>query len=113
MAFLVSYSGSLSDHTTNRAIYLDDKFYKLIFRKCCKESAQFAVLREIAMLRYKSPTIMLEKDRIEHLIQELEHLEHANCKHDQIPQLRNVCLQAIETSNNLTISADMHRELIF
>ena len=72
MAFLVSYSQTLSDHATNRAIYLDDKFYKLIFRKCRKESARFTVLGEIALLRYKSPKIMLGNDRIEHLIQELE-----------------------------------------
>src|SRR5688572_11162529 len=59
MAFLVCYSSSLDDHTRNTAIYLDQAFYELIFAHCASDPGRYAVLRKIALLRYKSPTIMI------------------------------------------------------
>ena len=111
MAFLVCYSNQLADHTRDRAIYLDQGFYGMIFGNCRLESSGFRVLRQIALLRYKSPTILLSPDQLARLISELEALESTGPKHPQTPKLKAVCRDAIGNDTNLTISGDMHPEL--
>jgi hypothetical protein len=61
MAFLVCYSKSASgdDHPGDRAIYLDQRFYELIYTSCRTEHGLYSVLREIASLKYKSPTLVI------------------------------------------------------
>ena len=49
MAFLVCYSRyPPDDHTRDRAIYLDQRFYESIFEHCRSEGGPYTVLREIA-----------------------------------------------------------------
>jgi len=111
MAFLVCYSNAIDDHVREKAIYLDQKFYRLIFRNCRKESSGYIVLRQISLLRYKSPTILVAVDQLIVLISELEALEDAKCRHRQIQELESVCQNAVNNETNLTISGDMYPEL--
>lgn len=72
MAILVCYFRSLpGNHTRDKAIYLDQRFYESIFRHCRSDGGPYTVLREIAMLRYKSPTLVVTAGRVETLDQEL------------------------------------------
>ena len=111
MAFLVCYSSSLDDHTRNTAIYLDQAFYELIFAHCASDPGRYAVLRKIALLRYKSPTIMIGEDRLELLARELAMLAASGVSHPQIAELSHVCARAQADGCGLTISGDMYPEL--
>ncbi|TWU11764.1 hypothetical protein CA54_05730 [Symmachiella macrocystis] len=111
MAFVVCYSKSLSDHVKNGAIYLDQRFYELIFRYCRSEGSGFTVLRQVALLRYKSPTILLSTKQIPCLVDELERLEQANHTHPQILGLKDVSKTAMQTGYALSVSGDMYPEL--
>ena len=111
MAFLVCYSNQLADHARDRAIYLDQNFYRLIFANCRLDSPGFHLLRQIALLRYKSPTILIPTDQLAGLVSELDALESASRKHSQTTEFRSVCHEAIKNNTNLTISGDMHPEL--
>ncbi len=110
MALLVCLSNSLLDHTNDRAIYLDQHFYELIFHQCREESSAFTLLRRIAMLRYKSPTILIPQEELGALIDELEHLANKH-RHCQIGEFCKVCRSAMRSDKNLTVSGDMHPEL--
>jgi len=60
MALLVCYSSSPpEDHARKKALYLDQEFYELIFAHCRCDPGHYAVLREIASLRYKSPVMVV------------------------------------------------------
>jgi hypothetical protein len=112
MAFLVCYSRSPSDdHARDRAIYLDHRFYELIFKHCRSERGPYTVLREIASLRYKSPMLIVIRDRLTLLDQELEKLEASGLSHPQIAGFRQVCSRAKLDGCALTISGDMYPEL--
>ena len=112
MAFMVCYSWSPpDDHTRHGAIYLNQQFYELIFENCRSEHGPYVVLREIALLRYKSPTLVISGDRLALLDQELLHLEESGASHSQIAGLRQVCAKAILDGCALTISGDMYPEL--
>jgi hypothetical protein len=111
MAFLVCYSGSLDDHTRNRAVYLDQTFYELIFALCREERGGYSVLREIALLRYKSPTIIVGQTRLRLLADELNTLSASGVTHPQIAEFGRVCAQAQADGCSLTISGDMYPEL--
>jgi hypothetical protein len=112
MAFLVCYSYSPpADHTRNKAIYIDQQFYELIFRHCRSIGGQFPILGEIAALRYKSPTLVVSADRLNLLDRELAAFEESGFSHPQIAAFRRTCRKAQADGCALTISGDMHPEL--
>ena len=56
MAFLVCYSSTPpDDHTRNKAVYLNQRFYALIFEHCRDEHGRYVVLRDIASLKIQEP----------------------------------------------------------
>ena len=111
MAFLVCYSSSLDDHARDKAVYLDQAFYELIFAHCASDRGDYAVLREIALLRYKSPTIIVGQERLGLLADELATLAASGVSHPQIAELSQVCARAQTDGCGLTISGDMFPEL--
>jgi hypothetical protein len=90
---------------------LNQQFYELIFRTCRSEDDQYVVLREMAQLKYKSPTVVVASDRLEQLIRELARLEETGAVHPQIADFRQVCARATSDGCSLTISGDMYPEL--
>jgi hypothetical protein len=112
MAFLVCYSKSPpDDHAHDRAIYLDQRFYELIFRYCRSELGDYRILREIALLKYKSPILVLTGEQLTLLDRELTNLEETELRHPQIADFKNVCNDARFKGCALTISGDMYPKL--
>lgn len=111
MAFLVCYSSSLDDHTRDTAVYLDQAFYELIFAHCASDRGHYAALREIALLRYESPTMIVGRERLGLLVDELAMLAASGVSHPQIAELSQVCARAQADGCGLTISGDMYPEL--
>lgn len=112
MAFLVCYSTNPpKDHTRDRAIYLDQSFYKLIYEHCRGLEAGYATLGTIAALRYKSPTLVVNPDSLKILACELNRLSDNGHLHSQIPDLCVVVDTALKRNCSLTISGDMYPEL--
>lgn len=112
MAFLVCYSAAPpADHARKQAAYLDQRFYELIVAHCRADEAPYAVLRDIASLRYKSPTLVLKPDRLALLERELTQLEVSGVSHPQLAELRLACSHAKAEGCSLTISGDMYPEL--
>ena len=111
MAFLVCYSEALADHTNNKAIYLDQSFYELIFKRCRSSEAEFSVLSLIANLRYKSPAILISAGQITQLSNDLKRLIELGKHHPQIDDFISVCGNANARKTNLTVSGDMFPEL--
>lgn len=112
MAFLVCYSRRPpEDHTRHQAIYLDQKFYELIFSCCRDERGPYEILREIASMRYKSPTLVVREDRLDLLQRELETLSTSGHSHHQISEFRRVCHNARAAECALAIGGDMYPEL--
>jgi hypothetical protein len=111
MAFLVCFSSSLADHTLNKAIYLDQAFYELIYAHCRSERERYPLLGEIASLRYKSSTIIVGPDRLTSLPGELAMLSASGASHAQMAEFSQVCARAQSDGCSLTISGDMYPEL--
>ncbi len=112
MAFLVCFSWSPpDDHAQHRAIYLDQTFYESIWRECRVDDDPYTVLREIALLQYKSPTLVVAADRLPQLERELVRLEKSGVSHPQIADFRAVCAKAIADGCVITVSGDMYPEL--
>ena len=112
MAFLVCYSKSPpDDHGRDRAIYLNQRFYELIFKNCRSEHGAYIVLRGIALLKYKSPTFIVSGERLTLLGRELKNLEESDLSHPQIDGFKQACNKAISNGCALTISGDMYPEL--
>jgi hypothetical protein len=111
MAFLVCYSQSLKDHPNVKAIYLDQRFYMLIFSQCCRRPDTFSVLHEMALLRYKSPTVLVCADKLDVLINEIDLLIREGFSHPQFAEFSRVCSEAKKINCALTISGDMYPEL--
>lgn len=112
MAFLVCYSRSApDDHTRQNAIYLDQKFYELIFRHCIMKRSYYANLSVIASLRYKSPLLVVADENLDSLTHELEDLERSGQTHPQLAEFRQVCSKAKAHNCSLSISGDMYPEL--
>jgi hypothetical protein len=112
MAFLICFSRSEPhDHVAQKAIYLDQQFYELIFHHCTKKRSYYANLSVIASLRYKSPLVVVEGKNLESLVKELEALEQLGHAHPQLAKFREVCGNAISQSCSLSISGDMYPEL--
>ncbi len=116
MAFLVCYwrrpleewNEDHKESYEDKAIYLDQQFYELIYR-CCRDS--YDVLREIAELKYKSPTLVIGGERLAILEQELTRLFNSGARHLQIPEFEEVCAKAANCACFLAISGDMYPEL--
>jgi hypothetical protein len=112
MAFLVCYSRSApDDHVRQQSIYLDQKFYEMIFQHCIAERSVFAVLSVVASLRYKSPLLVVAGDELDSLADELTHLEQSGHSHPQLAEFRQVCAKAKADGCSLSISGDMYPEL--
>ena len=112
MAFLVCYSSSApEDHTRKKAIYLDQRFYEIIFQECLKDRSAFANLSVVASLRYKSPLIVVVSSDLDGLISEIGTLQKAGHHHPQFEELRQVCTKARTEGCDLSISGDMFPEL--
>lgn len=112
MAFLVCYSRSApDDHIRQKAIYLDQKFYELIFRQCMRKRSYYANLSVIASLRYKSPLLVVADENLDSLTRELEDLEKSGQAHPQLAEFRQACAKAKAESCSLSISGDMYPEL--
>jgi hypothetical protein len=112
VAYVVCYSWTPpDDHTRHRAIYLDQRFCELIHGRCRSEDGPYIVLREIALLRYKSPTLVVSGDRLAPLEQDLARLAESGASHPQIAALRQVCPRAVADGCALTVSGDMYPEL--
>jgi hypothetical protein len=108
MAILVRYAGNEHD----RAIYLSQRFYQRIHRKASKERSGYTVLREIALLKYKSPTMIVGGERLENLITDLKKLEGAILFGKQeATDFLAVCEKASANGQALWISGDMYPEL--
>lgn len=112
MAFLVCYSRSAPhDHVGQKAIYLDQGFYEMIFHQCLAKRSHYANLSVIASLRYKSPVLVVADQNLDSLTQELEGLEGAGQTHPQLAEFRQVCAKAKADGCSLSISGDMYPEL--
>jgi hypothetical protein len=112
VGFLVCYSRSApTDHGRQKAIYLDQKFYELIFRECMTKRSYFANLSVIASLRYNSPLVVVDGDHLDSLSRELADLEGAGETHPQLADFRQVCAKAKADGCSLSISGDMYPEL--
>ena len=112
MAFVVCYSWSPpDDHTRHGAIYVNQRFYESIYKHCRSTDSPYVVLREIALLRYKSPTLVVSGDQLALLGRELMTLEESGVSHPQIAEFIQVCSKATSDGCALTISGDMYPEL--
>ena len=111
MAFLVCYLLPHEDHARNRATYLDQQFYELIFENCRLENGAYPLLSEIALLKYKSPTLIIEIHNLFALEHELATFELLKPGHPQIEAFKRVCGKARSDGCALTISGDMYPEL--
>jgi hypothetical protein len=108
MAFLVCYSASPpDDHAKKKAAYLDQRFYELLFA----HRDRYVILRDIASLRYKSPTMVIRREQLVSLDQEIAAFEASGISHPQIHEFRSVCAKAMTDGCALTISGDMYPEL--
>lgn len=108
MAILVRYAGN----EVERAIYLSPRFYRLIHRKARKEESGYIVLRDIALLKYKSPTMTVGGDRLAQLITDLKKLRgSAIFGRKEVSDFLAVCEKASTNGQALWVSGDMAKEL--
>ena len=63
------------------------------------------------MLRYKSPTLVVERDQMTQLEKDLVRLAETGASHPQIAALHDVCAKALYDGCALTVSGDMYPEL--
>jgi hypothetical protein len=112
MAFLVCYSRYPPEyHTEDRAIYLDQAFYQMIFEQCRNVDCGYTILRDIALLRYKSPTLVVPTERLETLHNELTRLARNGACDPQLSAFQQIVDNALNSARSLTISGDMYPEL--
>ncbi len=108
MAILVRYEGD----ERSTAIYLSQRFYRLIFRKARKEGQGYPVLREIALLKYKSPILTVGGGRLEALVMDPDRLMGRMLwGKKEIADFRAICAQSFVDGRALRISGDMYPEL--
>ncbi len=109
MAFLVCYSQKPpDDHPSQVAIYLDQSFYEMIFSHFRSAESRYSIMRDIALLRYKSPTLVVPNTSLQSLNKELACLAKDGLKHSQISGFQTVVLNALNSESSLTISGDMY-----
>jgi len=108
MAILIRYAGN--EH--EKAIYLSQRFYRLIHRKAAKENSGYTTLRDIALLKYKSPTLTVKGERLQRLISDLKKLQAGTLfGRKEIAGFLAVCENASSRDQGLWVSGDMHPEL--
>ena len=108
MAFLICYSSTVEDHPREKAAYLPQSFYEWIVKVCRADEDRFPRLRQIASLRYKSPTLLLTPRELPLLVKELQHL---NSDDTGALDFMAAATEAIARPCSLTISGDMYPEL--
>lgn len=113
MAFLVCYSRSAPKDLDRSkiAIYLDQRFYEIIFRKCLKDRSAYSILSVVASLRYKSPIVVIDGADLDRLASEIGQVQLSGHDHPQLGELRQVCAKAKAEGCDLSISGDMYPEL--
>ena len=108
MAILVRYAG----HERETAIYLSQRFYRLIHRKARKEGSGYSVLRDIALLKYKSPTMTVGGDLLVKLVTDLKKLRGATIfGRKEVSDFLALCERASANGQALWVSGDMYPEL--
>lgn len=85
MAILVRYQKA-SKEGSEKSVYLDYSFYKMIFNETTLRSNNLIIVKQIALLRYKSLTLELNKPQLELLTKELQKLSMLGYTHYQIDE---------------------------
>ena len=67
-------------------------------------------MREIAFLKYKSPTMIVAEEQLDSLAEELLILQASGVSYPQIEEFKQVCFKAKGKPCALTISGDMYPE---
>lgn len=83
----------------------------MIFSHCRSAESGYSIMRDIALLRYKSPTHVVPNTSLQSLNKELECLAEDGLKHSQISDFQVVVHTALNSESSLTISGDMYTEL--
>ncbi|HZF00123.1 MAG TPA: hypothetical protein VE981_24145 [Planctomycetota bacterium] len=108
MAILVRYERN----ELERAIYLSQSFYRLIHRKARQEGSGYSVLRDVALLKYKSPTLTIGGDRLGQLVTDLQKLSGATILgRKEVSDFLAICEKAAANGQALWVSGDMYPEL--
>lgn len=108
MAILIRYEGN----DTERAIYLSQRFYQMIHRETREEGSGYGTLREIALLKYKSPVLTVAGEKLARLIEDLKKLRSSTCSgEDEALGFQAVCERAAAAGTGLWVSGDMFPEL--
>ncbi len=68
-------------------------------------------MRDIALLRYKSPTLVVPNTSLESLNKEIMRLTADGVEHSQISRFQTVVNTAMNSGFSLSISGDMYPEL--
>lgn len=108
MAILVRYAGNERES----AIYLSHSFYRRIFRRARWKWLGYTTLREIALLKYKSPTLTVGGNSLQQLISDLKRLRSTTIfGRKEVSDFLAVCENASAIGQSLWVSGDMHPEL--
>ena len=107
MAILVRREGNETDTET----YLPQKCYESLFRSTAPRDHGYTILRRIALLRYKSPTLTVPTHQLNKLSGELDRFDHDSPGHPAIAEFRVACENAITDGHALWVSGDMYPEM--
>ncbi len=83
----------------------------MIFSHCRAAESGYSILRDIALLRYKSPALIVPHTSLESLNKELARLAQDGLQHSQISDFQSVVNTARNSGASLAISGDMYPEL--
>ena len=115
MAFLVCYVSDGVVDWSDKAAYLDQKFYELLY-KARRKLAPDGVLAEIAELKY-GEEIVLSQPRLHEAREELARFSRYRffrlrySSYSQFKALGDSIRAAIEEGAELSIAGDMHPEI--
>ncbi len=83
----------------------------MIFSHCRHAESGYSIMRDIALLRYKLPSLIVPNTALESLNKELACLAQDGLQHSQISGFQSVVNTAMNTGSSLTISGDLYPEL--
>jgi hypothetical protein len=83
----------------------------MIFEQCRNADCGYSILRDIALLRYKSPTLVVPTESLAKLYNELTRIARNGDCHPQLSDFKQVVDTALNSAHSLTISGDMYPEL--
>ena len=107
MAFLVCYSKAGSVDWGQKAMYLEQSFYELLFESCA-DRVEFPVLGEVTTLTYDDE-VVIDGDQLEELQSELQKILALPCVyHEQALAFIEVAGRAQESGIGLAIAGDMY-----